>query len=59
VIAGLGESDEEADDAVHDLSSWDGLLTDDEPDVTDCLPTDDELAAETEVYDPLPGFEAM
>lgn len=60
VIAGLGESDEEADgDGVHDLSSWDGLLTDEEPDVTECLPTEEELAAETEPYDPLPGFEAM
>jgi hypothetical protein len=60
VIAGLGESDEEADgDGVHDLSSWDGLLTDEEPDVTERLPTEDELAAETEPYDPLPGFEAL
>ncbi len=58
VIEGLGESDEEADEGVHDLGSWEGLLTDDdEPEETECLPSEEELAAESEAYDPLPGFE--
>lgn len=59
VIEGLGETDDEADEGVHDLASWDGLLTDEEPDITEWLPTEEELAAETEPYDPLPGFEGV
>ncbi|MFO0605895.1 MAG: nucleotidyltransferase domain-containing protein [Polyangiales bacterium] len=60
VIEGLGETDDEADEGVHDLGSWEGLLTDDdEPEETECLPSEEELAAESEAYDPLPGFEEM
>jgi hypothetical protein len=55
VIEGLHESDDVEDDEVKDLSSFDGLLDDDEI-VPEMLPLPEELE-EQEHYDPLPGFE--
>ena len=62
VIEGLGEGDDEDDEGVHDLASWDGLLaaTDDNDDEgidPEDMPTADEMMGDEAPYDPLPGFE--
>jgi hypothetical protein len=55
VIEGLHEQDDVEDDEVKDLSSFDGMLEDDDFD-PEMLPLPEELE-EQEHYDPLPGFE--
>ena len=50
--------DEDDDEGMRDLSSWDGLLCpDDEDDDPESAPTAEELALDEGPYDPLPGFE--
>jgi len=50
--------DEDDDEGMRDLSSWDGLLCpDDEDDDPELAPTAEELALDEGPYDPLPGFE--
>ena len=50
--------DEDDDEGIRDLSSWDGLLQlDEEDDDPEQAPTPEELMADEGSYDPLPGFE--
>jgi hypothetical protein len=50
--------DEDDDEGMRDLSSWDGLLQlDEEDDDPEQAPTPEELLADEGPYDPLPGFE--
>lgn len=53
-----GIDDDEEDEGVHDLGSWDGLLMEEPPEI-ESFPTEDELAGDDGDYDPLPGFEAV
>jgi hypothetical protein len=60
VIVGPGAPDDDADDAVHDLSSWEGMLAemaDEAPMDPEDLPSAEELLGDEAPYDPLPGFE--
>ncbi len=59
VIEGLGEELTDDDGAVHDLASWEGMLTDVDDEELDPeeMPTAEELAGDEAPYDPLPGFE--
>lgn len=57
VIPGLDEEDDD-EGGVRDLSSWDGLLHDDDEDDPELAPRPEELAMDDGDYDPLPGFEA-
>ena len=63
VIEGIDEGDDdEDDDTVRDLSSFDGMiadaLDDEEVDPT-MLPLPEEVVDDDAPYDPLPGFESM
>jgi hypothetical protein len=58
VIEGLGEDCDDDDEAVHDLSSFDALVTDDDDEVDpEMLPRPEELEEDDAAYEPLPGFE--